>query len=80
MRSIVNYLVVNLVVVDFFIGLIIEFLYVVFEICNFMKKEFIILYVIGELIVYVFVNVLILFIFFLVLDWYIVVKYLLLYE
>lgn len=70
---------VNLVVVDFFIGLLIEFLYVVFEIINFMGIELRILYVIGEIIVYVFVNVFILFIFFLVLDRFIVVKYFLLY-
>lgn len=79
LRNIGSYLVVNLVVVDFFIGLLIEFLYVVFEIINFMGIELRILYVIGEIIVYVFVNVFILFIFFLVLDRFIVVKYFLLY-
>ena len=75
LRSTANYLVVNLAAADLLTGLITEPLYAAFEICNFMKKEFTTLYVIGESTAYVFVNALILSILSLALDRYIAVKY-----
>ena len=70
LRSTANYLVVNLAAADLLTGLITEPLYAGFEICNFMKKEFTTLYVIGESTAYVFVNASILSILSLALDRY----------
>lgn len=75
LRSTANYLVVNLAVADLLTGLITEPLYAAFEISNFMRKEFTVLFVIGESTAYVFVNASILSILSLALDRYIAVKH-----
>ena len=75
LRTTASHLVVNLAVADLLTGLITEPLYAAFETSNFMGKERVILYVIGETTAYVFVNASILSILSLAWDRYIAVRY-----